>query len=226
MKRKVGIVVAVTEEQAPFLKVFGMPSHFYKDDCYDIVSWNKYRDEIYLIKSGYGEIAAASATQHLIDKFDVEQIINYGVVGGLSEDLRVGDIGIVRKVVHYGFDVSATGKYPVGRYPKHNDLFFMPKKNAFTEDIMHLYKEFVCASADKFVEGREAKMQLRRDYGADICEMESAGIIITCNRNNIPCSFLKIVSDSINEGNEAFNKNVNNVSTLCVNELAKILLKI
>ena len=223
MKRRVGIIVATREEQIPFFHVFGVPSCAHRDDMYDVSSWNKYQNDIYLIRSGYGEIAAAAATQHLVDRFDVESVINYGVVGALTEDLHVGDIGVVRKIVHYGFDLSATGEYPVGRYPNQNDLFIKPKEEVLSDKIIESYNDFICASADRFVDGGELKRQLQRDYGANICEIEAAGIVITCNKNHIPCSFIKAVSDGVDEGSEAFNDNVSRVSRICVEELAKIL---
>ena len=223
MKRRVGIVVATREEQIPFFNVFGVPSCAHRDDAYDVSSWNKYKYDIYLIRSGYGEIAATAATQHIIDRFDVEIIINYGVVGALTDDLHIGDVGIVHKIVHYDFDLSATGNFPVGRYPNQNDLFLKPKEEAFSENVIKSYKKFICASADKFVEGGESKRQLQGDYGANICEMEAAGIVITCNKNKIPCSFIKAISDGVDEGSESFNDNVSRVSRICVEELAKIL---
>ena len=62
--------------------------------------------EIYIIHSGCGNIAASSATQVLISLYNVEMIINFGVVGGLDDSLFVDDVIIVDKVIHYDFDCS------------------------------------------------------------------------------------------------------------------------
>lgn len=222
MKMKVGIVVAIKEELKPFFSVFGTPACTHASDPYIVASWNKYKRDLYVVESGYGEIAAAAATQHLIDRFDVDAIINYGVVGSLTDNLHGGDIGIVQKVVHYGFDMSAIG-HPVGRYPNQKDLFLKPKIQTLSCETTKLYHEFICASADRFVDGGEEKRQLHEKYGANICEMEAAGIVLTCNKNQVPCSFLKVVSDDVNEGEQAFKNNVDWASKACVEELAKIL---
>ena len=43
--------------------------------------------KVYTILSGIGEILAAAATQHLIDKYNVTFIFNYGVVGSLVDEI-------------------------------------------------------------------------------------------------------------------------------------------
>lgn len=224
MKEKIGIVVAVEPEAMQFFEVFGVPTyHFGEGHGYEVWAWNKYPAEVYLIESGYGEIAAAAATQYLIDRCNVDKIINYGVVGGLHEGLSAQVVGMVRKIVHYGFDLSVGKKYPVGRYPNQKDLFLSPKADALPQACFDELPEFVCASADKFVGPGKPKRKLREEFGADVCEMEAAAIVITCNKNNVPCSFIKAVSDGVNEGEEAFNDNVAVAARACVEVLARFL---
>ena len=74
----------------------------------------------------------------------------------------------------------------------------------------------VCASADKFVEGREAKSSLHERFGADICEMEAAAVVLTCNRALVPCLVIKTVSDGITGGAEQFSKEVDRSAELCL----------
>ncbi len=62
----------------------------------------------------------------------------------------------------------------------------------------------VCASADRFVSGSKDKAYLHETFGADICDMESAGILLTCNRNKVPCVMLKAVSDAMEGTGEEF----------------------
>ena len=50
----------------------------------------------------------------------------------------------------------------------------------------------------------EDKRALHETYGAHICEMEAAGIVLTCDRAGVPCLLLKIVSDGITGGAEEF----------------------
>ena len=55
------------------------------------------------------------------------------------------------------------------------------------------------ASGDVFVTSSEDKHRLAKEFGADICEMELAGIAIACERNNVPLFSVKVVSDKADE---------------------------
>ena len=220
----IGIIVATEKEERAFLEIFGEPDIIYNDyPNYEIAEWFSAEHRIHLLRSGYGEIAAASATQYLIDEYEVDCVINYGVAGGLHEDHAAHKVGVVKKVVHYGFDLSADG-YPVGKYPNQENLFISPEEEVLPQEILADLPEFVCASADKFVGPGEPKQELRRKFGADICEMEAAGIVITCNRNHVPCSLIKSVSDGVDEGGEAFERNVTSAAKVCVEVIARYIL--
>lgn len=218
----IGIIVATEYEKKAFLKVFGSPTmENLGSGAYEIAQWilkgNKY---LYLIMSGVGEIAAATATQYLIDNFTVDGIINYGVVGALSDEHAERKVGIVSSVVHYDFDISFGSHYKIGEYPKQG-LFQKPLKGtippSFTQDL----PQFVCASADKLMGGGEPKRKLRREYYADICEMEAAGILMTCNRNKMPCTLIKAVSDGVDGDIEAFDKHADSAAEACARLIAK-----
>lgn len=225
----IGIIVATKLERDAFYRVFGKPAMknlgtgAYEIDQWILMDNKKGTRFIYLIMSGLGEIAAASATQHLIDVFAVDKVINYGVVGSLSEKHQERKVGVVTSIVHYDFDISFGNHYEVGEYPGKGGAFLKPKGDAipasYTQDLDH----FVCASADKLVGGGEPKRKLRREFGADICEMEAAGIVLTCNRNNIPCTFIKAISDGVDEDEEAFDDNANEASEACVRLIVKCI---
>ena len=53
--------------------------------------------------------------------------------------------------------------------------------------------------------------------------MEAAGIVLICNRNNVPCLLIKSVSDSIEGGAEEFRNTVNEAAALCLNIADKII---
>ena len=221
---KIGIVVASKKEWRPFFEVFGSPDmHHVGLNSYDVSLWRINSEKfIYLIMSGIGEIAAASSTQYLIDNFNVDKIINYGVAGGLSEHQPALKLGIVEKVVHYGFDATFGSNYKVGEYPKIG-LYHKPIQPAIPNSATQNLPRFVCASADIVVGGGEPKRRLHRKFGADICEMEAAGIVLTCNRNNIPCTLIKAISDGVDEDVEAFDQYVHDASRACIELLAKLI---
>ena len=224
---KIGIIVATRTELRPFMEVFGETSAVFlpKYSGYEVIKWSISSGKtIYLILSGVGEIASASSTQYLIDHFSVDGVINYGVAGGLSSEHTAMKIGIVEKIVHSDFDISLAGDYSVGEYPGHRgEPFISPTKSFIPSSLTKGLEKFTCASADKFVGAGEPKAKLRREFGADICEMEAAGIVITCNRNDTPVTFIKAISDGADEDAEAFDNNVHEASLACVKLIANFV---
>ena len=84
-------------------------------------------------------------------------------------------------------------------------------------------RKVTCASADRFVGKAEDKRALHQQFGADICEMEAAAVVLTCNRNKVPCLLLKAVSDSIHGGAEEFSKAITEASQVCLKVLCKVV---
>lgn len=225
-----GIIVATKQEYETFDDVYGKPDGTFwaRGRGYDYKTYESHQFiTIIVILSGYGEIAAAAATQYAISELHVDRIINYGVAGSLRDGYSTKDFGIVEKVVHYGFDLSGGGKYPVGKYPNQYDLYIKPDDSALSfytiRECLDNVSCLICASADKFVYGGEPKRKLAEQFSADICEMEAAGVLITCNKNGIPCTIIKAISDGVDEDEEAFNRNVREAARVCVEFIKKVL---
>ena len=184
--------------------------------------------ELILIHSGVGELGAAAACQLLITYYGCEMVVNFGVVGGLTEEMTLAKTCIVDKVVHYDFDLSGIDPVQPAQYPELKDEY-IPSDRKLFEMVRTLrpdLKSVICASADKFISSAETKKQLHERYHADICEMEAAGIALTCFRNNIPCLMIKCVSDAISGGAEEYMKEVLNSSKVCLDVLDEILEKL
>ncbi len=71
---------------------------------------------IVLVKSGIGKVNAALCTQILIDRFDVDCVINVGVAGAVYKQLSIGDIVISEDAVQHDMDTSVFGD-PIGFPP-------------------------------------------------------------------------------------------------------------
>ena len=151
------------------------------------------------LNCGAGEIAAAAATQFLISQMEVDFIVNFGVVGGLTEEMTKTKMCVVESVVHYDFDTTEVDAVEVGRYLTYPDIYIptTPDLVEKAENLQPDLKRVVCASGDKFIGNPEKRRKWTGYLGADICEMEAAGIVLTSNRNRVPCPLIKIVSDSV-----------------------------
>ena len=221
--KKIGMIVAV--EIKAVLDKYGSQLKAEEKAGYQVLEYQTENYHLVILNCGAGEIAAASGTQFLISEYKVDLVVNFGVVGGLTEAMATTKLCIVDKVVHYDFDTSAVDNVEVGRYLNYPDVY-IPVSAELKEIAFKVNPELIpviCASGDKFVSDEQAKIRLHEQFNADICEMEAAGIALTCNRNNVPCVMLKIVSDGIKGGYQEFLETKDTAAAMCLDIMDKII---
>ncbi len=224
--KKIGFVVAVSRELKKVFEKYGRPKKEINITGYNIYVYELNNKEIYIIHSGCGNIASSSATQVLISLYNVEMIVNFGVVGGLDDSLMVDDVIIVEKIIHYDFDTSLIDKDMKKHQYAEFDSEYIPVNQDILEKVKSLIpngKYVIDACGDHFVDSSSEKRLLNEKYGAKICEMEAAGILITCHRNKIPCLLIKAVSDDVNGGGKDFEKNINSAANKAIDLVTKLL---
>ncbi|MBO5925961.1 MAG: 5'-methylthioadenosine/S-adenosylhomocysteine nucleosidase, partial [Clostridia bacterium] len=179
--------------------------------------------KIYLIKSGIGEIYASGATAILITLFKCDVILNFGVCGSLNENVSVCDALVINGVVHYDFDLSKIDETKVGQYPG-KDVILKTNENLLNLalSVNPNLKSGICASADKFVADEDFKINLNKEFNADVCDMESAGVLLTALNANVPTLIIKAVSDG-KGGAEEFNRRVFEASKVYLDTLNEII---
>lgn len=195
------MIAAMEKELAPLLASLGEITEICTAP-YTVKLLKTASAEVYLAQSGVGELAAAGATQYLITALGCEAIWNFGVVGGLTEEMDVNRTVLVEKVVHYAFDTSAIDPVPRGQYYYKDTPYFYADTALINSAAQALpdAKKVTLASADKFVADPAEKEAIATEFSADICDMESAGIAVICERNHLPFFMVKAVSDSKNDG--------------------------
>ncbi len=221
--KNIGMVVAV--EIGAVLERYGEAKENTVSGGFPLRIYEAEDYRLHVIQCGVGELAAAAATQELISRYGVELLVNFGVVGGLTEEMASTRSCIVEKIVHYDMDLSECDPVPVGQYPGFDSIYLLPTQELVEKAvaIQPELKRVICASADKFVGDPDKKRALHDAYGAEICEMESAGIVLTCLRNQVPCLFIKTVADSISGGAEEFYDVVKATSAICLEIAEKII---
>ena len=220
---KLGMIIACEDGIITELEKLTKSNRIEKG-CFDVLEYDLGKNQVYAILSGVGEIMGAAATELLIACFGVDKIINVGVVGALKEDFPPLTVTYVKDVVHYDFDTSVVDNCPVGKYVYFDSEYVSTDEDFLNEALKIKPLPTVrCASGDKFVDGEEKKALLRKAYNADICDMESAGVLITAKRNGVPCLMIKAVSDSSVDGAVAFNRLKNKASLACVEILNELL---
>ena len=215
-KKRMGLILAIEIdailEHYDNLKELDAPTGFklflVERDTYDI----------YILKAGMGLVAASCGVQYLAAKYDVSCIINFGVVGGLSEDMKKQKVCLVERVVHYKYDCSEFMDLKVGQVDGHDSIYLKPSESLVKSALSVMDGLFLatCCSGDKFVATPEEKSYLHETFEGDICDMESAGIVLACEANGIPCLMLKAVSDGLADGAEGFYAELQSASLKCL----------
>lgn len=226
--KRIGMVVALIEEQEYLTKYFGRRVNKYKFGEITVTEFN-YKDcKIFMADSGVGEISAALSTQMLILKFDVEVILNFGVVGGLSKELNCGGVAYVGEIVHHDFTTSYKNmdEY-AGKYMFQPDSFVFKANKKMLElakKVIGDRKVVRIVSGDKFVDDNTFRDWLINHFGGEICDMESAGIYFACRNHNIPFLMIKAVSDSADDtASVDFNATIDAGVTFYVDAVKKLI---
>ena len=218
---KIGTVIAIEREFKAFQKTLGeIPTLVENVGGHRIFGFRFGNHDMYAVQSGAGEIHAAAATQALITRFKVDMIFNFGVCGGLVSDMSLFKTVAVRDVVHYDFDTSPVDGWEKGRYPEYPSVYIPASPQLLPERVS--IPKVTCASGDRFIANQNLKKRLAEEYGAKICDMEAAGILLTANAAGVPALLVKVVSDSLTGGPEEYQQRVDKAASICMDVLKNL----
>ncbi|MBR0373543.1 MAG: 5'-methylthioadenosine/S-adenosylhomocysteine nucleosidase [Mogibacterium sp.] len=214
--KRIGILVAV-EIDTVLAK--------YKEDLrqetaggFDVYMLARPDCEMYFVHSGAGQIKAAAAVQLLCSVYKIDLLINFGVVGALTGALGIAETCFVSRVVHYEMDTSAVDGCEVGRHLEYPDVY-LPATARILEKVTEMYPAIpvvTAASGDKFVADAARKRELHEQFAADICDMESAAVVLITDLNNVPNLLIKSISDSITGGAEEYCSRAREAADVCM----------
>lgn len=171
----------------------------------DFVSGKLGGKEVVLAACGIGKVAAAVCAQTMIIKFSPELIINSGVAGTLTKELKVGDIAIADFAVQHDMDTSPIGD-PIGLISGLN-IIKIPCSTAAVKLFIESIERSgavnsligTVASGDQFISSAERKEFIVRNFGAIACEMECAAIAQVCYMNKVEFGAVRAISDSADD---------------------------
>ncbi len=156
--------------------------------------------EIIAGKCGIGKVNAAINTYRLIQAVNPDLVVNSGVAGGASKDIKIGDVLIADKVAYHdvwcgpGTEYGAADGFP---------QFFIPAssivekcKSTIPDAIFGL----IC-SGDKFISTGDEVREIRHAFpNVKAVDMESAAIAQTCEICQVPFLIIRVMSDTPGEG--------------------------
>ena len=215
-KRKIGLIVAI--EMDAIFEHYKKWKELEAPPGFNLFLVERDSYDIYILQAGMGVIAASSGVQYLIAKYDVSTIVNFGVVGGLTQDMKKHKICLVDRVVHYKYDCSEFLPLEIGQVDGHDTIYLKTNESLVKRAlaVMEDLSLVTCCSGDKFISTEQEKQYLHDTFDGHICDMESAGIVLTCEANGVPCLLIKAVSDGLSDGAEGFFKELQAASLRCL----------
>ena len=147
-----------------------------------------------------GKVNAAVCTQIMIDRFNIDKIINLGVGCSLDENVVIKNVVVASDVCEYDIDITALGE-PRG-YINGLNVIKIETDRALSESLSQcailcgekIHRGTV-ASGDTFIADNELKKMLKNEFDAICGEMEGGAIGHVCRANNVPFAVLRSISD-------------------------------
>lgn len=151
------------------------------------------------MQAGWGKIAAAAATQYVIDTWRPDLLINIGTCGGFRGQVQRGDIILVLRTIVYDMHVEiGDPQEEIAHYTIMMDPEWLGSSlpaGIRTGTILTGDRDIIAADVPHLVESHGA-------LGAD---WESGAVAYVASRNNVRCIILRGVSDLVGpDGGEAY----------------------
>ncbi len=204
---KIGIICAMDEETDYLLSKL---ANYTKKEIGTFVFFEGVTEdgkEVVVSRSGIGKAKAAADTALLIANFKVNYVINSGIAGSISKDLKINDIVFSTSVLYHDADFTPFG-YKLGQMPSEEPVFNASSELIAKADIAaatigelknHIKKGLI-VSGDQFINTPEQKAQIAKNFpSAMVTECEGAPIAHIASSFEIPFIIIRSVSDSADE---------------------------
>ncbi len=186
--------------------------------------------DVVLVCSSIGKVNATINAQTLISVFGVDAIINSGVAGTASKELKIYDVLVAKSAVYHDVDHSLYNRYAPFKTEFFSDDFLVEKcVEAIKEIGSDEYKHKIgkTATGDIFVTESALKDEIIKKVAPDCIEMESAAIAQCCNSAGVPVLAIRAISDDAEDGAgvpfDAFQQKAADIAaTILVKLLSKI----
>lgn len=221
--KKIGIVIADSDEFLPLEKKMGELGGKEIKICsrkaYEFTLGNA---SVTAVLCGIGKVNAAVAATALAEK-GADILLNCGLSGGISGVGR-GQLTIPDRFLEHDFDLTGLGykrcEKPSQEYIYAADSELLQQLKAVCSDA----KIGTAVSGDCFVSNKELRDELKSEFSAMSCDMETAAIAYVAAAYGIKfVSLRKISDDAGNDAADAY-KQLNELAEDClVNALLRLI---
>ena len=148
---------------------------------------------------GVGKVNTAMAVQMLLDRYDVDCVVNVGCAGALA-DLPAGTLVLGTDCVQHDVDTTLAGD-PPGLVSTVNCVRFPCSEQLETVTLLanmgYPFTPGTIATGDWFGRDYDRARMIRETYGALVCDMEACAAAQVCLRNGIAFQAFKVVTDHL-----------------------------
>ncbi|MBD3810031.1 MAG: 5'-methylthioadenosine/adenosylhomocysteine nucleosidase [Sulfuricurvum sp.] len=190
---------AMREEIEPILNTLGeYTSEEYAGNVFYRAEYAGH--ELVIAYSKIGKVFSAITASIMLERYGAKALLFSGVAGGISKDLKIGDLIMASALCQHDVDITAFG-HPDGFIPESSvmiqsddDLRSLASEIAVDMGI-DLY-EGIIATGDQFVASSERKSWIEKTFHADALEMEGASVACACHSFGVPFFVLRAISDT------------------------------
>lgn len=196
----IGIIAAMAEELKELLvHLTGRAEHTVLGRTY--YTGQLKGQDVVLVQSGVGKVMSAMSVAVLVDRFEVDALINTGSAGALAPGLAVGDVVLASKLAYHDVDLTAFG-YAYGQMSG-QPLYFEAGQEllATFERVLSTsgfnYQVGLMTTSDSFI-ASEARIADIKAYFPDVLavEMEGAAIAQAAHSVGKPVLVVRAMSDT------------------------------
>ena len=197
----IGIIGAMEEEVAA-LKAEMEIEEMLEKASMTFAKGNLCGKDVVVVRSGIGKVNAGICAQILVDKFDVDALINTGIAGSLNAKIDIGDVVVSKEALHHDMDATEFGD-PIGQVPRMDTLAFPADERliglakAANEKVnpdIHTFTGRV-ASGDQFIAAGDVKDKIAESFHPLCVEMEGAAIAHAAYLNKVSYVIIRAISD-------------------------------
>ncbi|MDO4282449.1 MAG: 5'-methylthioadenosine/adenosylhomocysteine nucleosidase [Clostridia bacterium] len=189
------------------IEIRRMKEHMKKESIQTIAKMKFYSGkieniEVVICNSFEGKVNAAVCTQLLISEFHVDMVVNIGVAGAVSNELKICDFIVANSAIEFDLDATTLG-YEMG-YVFGLEKVEMLCDKEISERLQKIAKKYSntklgkIATSDKFISDVKITNMLKEKWNVSAVDMETASICHVCELNKIPFGAIRAISDSCN----------------------------
>ena len=189
----IGAVIAMQSEAEILLQNMTVKDSFSVGNKKVYVG-SAYEKELVLCVCGVGKVNAAMGAQLVIDRFQAEKLLNFGVAGGLNDGTKLCQVYQIAKAVQFDFDLTQLNGTQIGTLDEYTENYLPLSKANLSFETKNL------GTSDRFNDSKADYRLLTEELNADIRDMEGAAIVQTAIANNVPVYSVKAISDVAGSG--------------------------